>query len=56
VALSPVFLPMLSLIFTAGRPDADAILITMLRGIDLLPVDSCTKSSGDCQLSRLVCG
>jgi hypothetical protein len=45
VALSPVFLPMLSLILTACRPLAEAILMTMLSGTDLLPVDVSTKSS-----------
>lgn len=45
VALSPVFLPMLSLILTAWRPDADAILMTIFSGTDFLPVDFSTKSS-----------
>ena len=46
MALSPVFLPTLSLILIAGWPFADAILMTILSGSDFSPVVSDVKSSG----------
>jgi len=54
IFLSPVFLPMLSLSLTAGRPLAVAILMTMLSGLDFLPSDLFVKSSASRTVSETV--
>ena len=40
-----MFLPILSLIFIAGRPEAEESLMTIFKGTDFLPFDRCVKSS-----------